>query len=108
MMLSPEIQVPLRFAPGQLVRHSERNFRGVIYEVDERFRGPDHLLTDARGLRAPKDRPWYYILVDGTDQVVYVPERYLLLDLSGKPIRHPLLDNFFIGFFEGRYQRINH
>jgi len=98
----------VRFAPGDVVIHADIGYRGVIIEVDPRFCGPDHLLNDLTGGRAPKDSPWYYVLRDGTDSTVYVAERYLRMDSSGTPINHPMIESVFLTFENGRYIRLNH
>ena len=55
--------------------------------------------------RPPKDAPWYHVLPHGAEHTTYVAERHLEPDASGEPIRHPLLDELFVGFRDGRYVR---
>ena len=54
--------------------------------------------------RPPKDKPWYHVLVHDAQHMTYVAERNLEPDLSGEPIRHPLIDQFFSGFENGLYR----
>jgi heat shock protein HspQ len=51
----------------------------------------------------PKDKPWYHVLVHGSDQMTYVAERNLEVSAGGQPIEHPLLDRFFDKFDDGFY-----
>jgi heat shock protein HspQ len=91
------------FAVGQIVNHRLFHYRGVIIDVDPTFRLGETWYEQMARTRPPKDRPWYRVLVDGTDQVTYVAERNLEVDDSGEPIRHPLLPRFFNEFHQGYY-----
>ena len=88
-----------KFAPGQMVNHRLFGYRGVVYDVDAQFDGSDQWNQISAKLIPPRDRPWYRILVDGSDSETYVAERNLELDDSGEPIRHPDLG---VHFFELR------
>ena len=102
-------KVDFKFAPGEVVVHKEHGYRGVIVEVDEVFKGPDEYHTDLlMGKRAPKDQPWYHVIVDGTDTITYVSERQLNKDKSGRPIQHPMLSTMFDQFENGKYGRPLH
>lgn len=50
----------------------------------------------------PKDRPWYHVLVDGQPAQTYVAERNLE-HCESRPIRHPLVDQYFAEYKGGRY-----
>ncbi|MDP6934332.1 MAG: heat shock protein HspQ, partial [Myxococcota bacterium] len=50
-----------------------------------------------------KDRPWYHVLVDGSEHTTYVSERNLEPDASCQPVSHPLLGLHFDEFRNGRY-----
>jgi len=52
-----------------------------------------------------KDQPWYHVLVHDSGSVTYPAESSLEPDESGEPLIHPLLDQFFSGFANGRHQR---
>jgi len=104
--MKPEAQ----FAIGQTVHHRLFDYRGVIYDVDPVFLGAGEWYEQAAWTRPPKDRPWYRVLVDGSDHTTYVAQRNLEPDTSGGPIRHPLTPHFFSGFRDGVYipkQRAN-
>ena len=92
-----------RFAVGDLVEHRLFGYRGVIVDVDPRFNATDEWYEAMATSRPPKDKPWYHVLVDGTAHSTYVAERNLDADDSAVPIRHPLLEQFFVRLEGGRY-----
>ncbi len=93
-----------RFGVGELVRHRLFEYRGVIFDVDPCFRLTDEWYETVARSRPPKDRPWYHVLVHGANHTTYVAERNLTADQSLEPIEHPLVDEFFAGFEQGRYR----
>ena len=88
---------------GQLVHHRLFDYRGVIYDVDPVFMLSDEWYEQVARSRPPKDQPWYRILVDGSDQVTYVAQRNLELDVGTDAIEHPYIESYFCGFIDGRY-----
>lgn len=91
------------FSVGQLISHRIFEYRGVVIDVDAHFLGSEDWYQQMAHTRPPKDRPWYHVLVDGAEYQTYVAERNLEPDDTGKPIRHPLLGQYFEGLNEGRY-----
>ena len=94
-----------QFSVGQLVHHLRFGYRGVVVDVDPVFSLSDEWYEQVARSRPPKDHPWYHVLVDEGDHMTYVAERHLEADLEGRPIRHPLLGEFFERFHDGHYQR---
>ena len=92
-----------RWGIGQVVQHLRFGYRGVVADVDPCFEGTPEWYDQVAQSRPPKDRPWYHVLVDGSDHMTYVAERHLEIDSSGAPVRHPLLNEFFDGFRDGAY-----
>lgn len=92
-----------RFEVGQLVFHRKLSYRGVVVQADPEFRGTEDWYDSVALSRPPKDRPWYRVLVDGSDDETYVAERHLDVERSGAPIEHPLLGLFFDTFSGSRY-----
>jgi heat shock protein HspQ len=45
------------------------------------------------------------VLIHGSESITYPAESSLEPEESDEPIAHPLLNRFFSGFEEGRYQR---
>ncbi|QNT68468.1 heat shock protein HspQ [Defluviicoccus vanus] len=95
--------VTAKFAVGQVVHHRLFNYRGVIVDVDPVFRGSDEWYEKMAPSRPPKRRPWYKVLMHGTDNQTYVAERNLEPDASGDPVHHPDLDAYFSQFVDGVY-----
>lgn len=92
-----------KFSVGQVVRHKLFSYRGVIVDVDPTFRGTDDWYQRMAPSRPPKDKPWYNVLMHGTDNHTYVAERNLERDDTGDPIEHPDVEAYFYGFIDGVY-----
>jgi heat shock protein HspQ len=92
-----------RFRPGQLIQHTQLEYRGVIVDVDAVFQGTEEWYARMAVSRPPKDAPWYHVLVHGEKHTTYVAERNLEPDHSMKPIRHPQLGAHFDRFEKGAY-----
>ena len=56
-----------KFFVGQIVHHNRFNYRGVIVDVDADFQGSESWYEHVARSRPPKDKPWYRILVDGSE-----------------------------------------
>jgi heat shock protein HspQ len=95
-----------KFSVGQLIHHRLFDYRGVIVDVDETFQGTDQWYQAVAKSRPPKDKPWYHILVDGSDHTTYVAERNLQMDDFQEPIEHPMVERFFSSFSGGKYQTL--
>jgi len=93
-----------KFAVGDLIHHRLFDYRGVVVDVDPHFMLPDDWYEQMARSRPPKDQPWYRVLVDEAVHETYVAERNLEADRSDEPIRHPLVDEFFSSFDDGRYR----
>ncbi|MGD8206521.1 MAG: heat shock protein HspQ [Thiohalocapsa sp.] len=96
-----------KFHIGQLVHHRLFDYRGVVVDVDPVFSASAEWYDRVARSRPPKDRPWYRVLVDGGQHETYVAERNLEDDGSGKPISHPLVEQFFSGIEDGSYRSRN-
>ncbi len=92
-----------RFGVGQLVHHKRFDYRGVVVDVDATFEGTEEWYETMALSRPPRDRPWYHVLVHEAAHMTYVAERNLESDLSGRPIRHPALNQFFDELRDGAY-----
>ena len=92
-----------RFRIGQPVRHRLFHYRGVIVDVDATCQASDAWYEAMARTRPPKDQPWYHVLVHEAEHMTYVAERNLEPDLSGEPIAHPSLQEFFEGMKDGLY-----
>jgi heat shock protein HspQ len=92
-----------KFSIGQTVEHRLFGYRGVIYDVDPCFLGPEEWYQQVAKSRPPKDQPWYRVLVHGERHDTYVAERNLEPDLSGAEISHPGVEKLFSSFDRGSY-----
>ena len=97
------MQHSARFFVGQIVHHTRFGYRGVVFDIDATFQGTDEWYEVVAKSRPPKEVPWYHVLVDGAVHTTYVAERHLEPDLSGEPIRHPLVTELCGEFEGGRY-----
>ena len=92
-----------KFSIGQIIHHLHFDYRGVIYDVDAIFQGTEEWYQAMAMSNPPKDKPWYHVLVDQSASMTYVAERNLETDPSSQPIEHPLVENYFSRFENGRY-----
>lgn len=92
-----------RFSVGQLVIHKLFNYRGVIVDVDPDFQGTEDWYNHVAFTRPPRDKPWYRVLVHNASHETYVAERNLEMDDSGTPVNHPMIEQNFRDFVDGKY-----
>ena len=92
-----------KFSVGQTVHHKMFDYRGVIVDVDEVFKGSEEWYAIVARSRPPKDKPWYHVLVHDSTDRTYVAERNLEPDESDEPINHPEINDFFSELVEGVY-----
>ena len=105
-MLRPDLQdckLP-KFTPGDLVRHVRYQYRGVVVAHDPKCMADENWYR-SNNTQPNRDQPWYHVLVHESGSVTYPAESSLEPEESDEPIAHPLLNRFFSGFEEGRYQR---
>ena len=94
-----------QFSIGDIIHHRLFDYRGVIVDVDSKCEASDQWYDQVARSRPPKDKPWYQVLVDGSDHTTYVAEQNLEADLLLTPIRHPLITEIFAGLEHGKYVR---
>ena len=94
-----------KFAIGQLVHHRLFDYRGAIVDVDATFQGAEEWYEQVAKSRPPKDAPWYHVMVHDAEHMTYVAERNLEEDSRPDPITHPLVEDLFSHFEDGRYVR---
>lgn len=98
--LAPDV----RFQPGQLVRHVRYGYRGVVVSRDPFCKASD-AWYHSNPTQPERNQPWYHVLVHGNATVTYAAQSSLEEDDSGEPIDHPLVDQYFSEFKDGRYIR---
>ncbi len=87
-----------KFSIGNIVKHKHFNFRGVIYDVDFEFNNSEEWYESIpKDVRPKKDQPFYHLLAENNEITyeAYVSEQNLIADASGKPLRHPLINEVF-------------
>lgn len=107
--LSPDeiiIDIGPQLEPGLVVQHARLGYRGIIVEVDTRYKTVEKW-NDGNKTEYSRRQPWYHVLVHDSDQVTYVAEANLLEDFSNLELKHPLLSYFFDSTPEGLYIRNN-
>jgi len=92
-----------RFHVGELIYHNRFDYRGVVVDVDACFSGTEEWYNNVARSNPPRDEPWYHVLVDQAAHLTYVAEKNMESDLTGQPIVHPLLNQFFNGIQDGVY-----
>ncbi len=89
-----------KFSIGDIVKHKHFDFRGVIYDVDFEFNNSEEwYLSIPEDVRPKKNQPFYHLLAEN-DEITYeayVSEQNLKMDDSEEPIKHPLLNEIFLG-----------
>lgn len=78
-----------RFRIGETVVHKDYGIRAVVVDADASFALSDDWYDEMTENRPPKDKPWYRVLLDGTEYAAYVPELNLNPDSKHTPIEHP-------------------
>ncbi|MCK5896775.1 MAG: heat shock protein HspQ [Cocleimonas sp.] len=90
---------------GDIIYHNQYDFRGVIVDVDANFEGDDEWYNEEAEFRAPKDAPWYHVLVDEETTMAYVAEQSISSDSSLDEVIHPMINDVFIRTSKGKYRR---
>ncbi|MDP7548452.1 MAG: heat shock protein HspQ [Alphaproteobacteria bacterium] len=97
-----------KFQIGDVVKHRIHPFRGVVFDVDPVFANSEEwLMSIPEDVRPRRDQPFYHLLAENaqTTYVAYVSEQNLLTDDNEVPVRHPEVEDYFIGMEDGRYVR---
>jgi heat shock protein HspQ len=89
-----------KFSIGSIVKHKHFDFRGVIYDVDFEFNNSEEWYQSIpKEVRPKKNQPFYHLLAESNDVTyeAYVSEQNLLVDNSKQPVKHPLINEIFVG-----------
>ena len=89
-----------KFSIGEIVKHKHFEFRGVIYDVDFEFNNSEEWYQSIpKDVRPKKNQPFYHLLAESNEVTyeAYVSEQNLLIDNSNEPVKHPLIEEIFIG-----------
>ena len=85
------------FKTGDTIKHKKDGYRGVIVHQHSTLKGEDEWYLSNQS-QPSKHQPWYFVLVDGIQQVTYVAESNLTLDQCEKQVDHPMINLFFSGY----------
>ena len=99
-----------KFSIGTIVKHKYFDFRGVIYDVDFEFNNSEEWYQSIpKDVRPRKDQPFYHLLAESNDVTyeAYVSEQNLLIDKSKQPVKHPLIDEIFVGKKGSNYLKLS-
>tara|TARA_B110000444_G_C18828570_1_gene591788 strand:- start:2128 stop:2448 length:321 start_codon:yes stop_codon:yes gene_type:complete len=99
-----------KFSIGETVKHRHFDFRGVIYDVDFEFSNSEEWYESIpKDVRPRKNQPFYHLLAESNDVTyeAYVSEQNLLNDLSGVPVKHPLINEIFKGKKGASYLKLS-
>ena len=102
--------IKTKFSIGQLVKHKFLPFRGVIYDVDPMFNNTEEWYQSIpKDVRPRKDQPFYHLLAESNEVTyeAYVSEQNLLVDDSKEPVKHPLIEEMFIGKKGSSYLKLS-
>ena len=100
------LRTQAKYHLGQVLRHRQPPFRGVVFDVDAIFANTDEWYENIPVESRPsKDQPFYHLLAENDQSyyVAYVSEQNLLPDDTGEPVNHPDLENMFGDFENGSY-----
>lgn len=92
------------FEVGEIVRHIQYGYRGVIVARDLQCQAPD-AWYQANKTQPDRGQPWYHVLVDGSEDCTYAAQSNLAKDASSACIIHPWVNLYFHSFENGRYAR---
>lgn len=93
-----------KYKRGQVVKHPQEEYRGIITDFDMYFINDEEIYNKSK-YKPAKDKPWYYVLIDGSNAISYVAEEHLEIDEDQDNLEHPLVEFFFDGFDGEKYVR---
>ena len=99
-----------KFSIGTIVKHRHFDFRGVIYDVDFEFNNSEEWYQSIpKEVRPRKDQPFYHLLAESNELTyeAYVSEQNLLIDNSKQPVKHPLINEIFVGKKGSNYLKLS-
>ena len=87
-----------KFSLGQIVKHRDYPFRGVIFDVDPVYNNSEEwYLSIPEDKRPDRNQPFYHLFAENADSeyIAYVSEQNLIADTSGEPVRHSQVTQAF-------------
>ena len=96
-----------RFGIGDIVRHRQYDFRGVVFDIDPVFANSEEWFESIpQDLRPTRDQPFYHLFAenDESSYIAYVSQQNLVCDSETGPVDHPNVAQLFEDFEDGRYR----
>lgn len=96
-----------RFGIGDVVRHKQFHFRGVVFDIDPVFANSEEWYESIpQDLRPTREQPYYHLLAENGESayVAYVSQQNLVGDGEGGPVEHPSVEQLFEDFRDGHYR----
>ena len=106
-LVDAPLRARARFAIGDVVRHRQFDFRGVIFDIDPVFANSEEWYEAIpKEIRPSREQPFYHLLAENGDSsyVAYVSQQNLVGDAEGGPVEHPSVEQLFEDFRAGRYR----
>ena len=98
-----------RFALGDVVRHKNYGFRGVVFDVDPEFANSEEWYEAIPELVRPaREQPYYHLFAENDDSnyIAYVSQQNLVPDGEAGPVDHPSIAQLFGQLESGRYRLV--
>tara|TARA_Y100000588_G_C14048386_1_gene836013 strand:- start:36 stop:413 length:378 start_codon:yes stop_codon:yes gene_type:complete len=101
-----ELNDPVKFSIGEVVKHRYYSFYGVIFDVDPEFMNTEEwyqsIPTD---IRPKRNQPFYHLFAENDDgpYIAYVSQQNLVPSEHIGPCTHPQIESIFDGPNEGKY-----
>lgn len=96
-----------RFAIGDVVRHRQFEFRGVIFDVDPVFANSEEWYEAIPAdLRPAREQPFYHLFAENEEgsYIAYVSQQNLVDDEDADPVNHPAIGHLFRREADGSYR----
>lgn len=96
-----------RFAIGDIVRHRQFDFRGVVFDIDPVFANSEEWYEAIPAeMRPEREQPYYHLFAENGENsyIAYVSQQNLLADGESGPVEHPSVGQLFETFKAGRYR----
>ncbi len=105
-LIDAPLAAKARFAIGDVVKHRQFDFRGVIFDIDPVFANSEEWYESIpQDLRPKREQPYYHLFAENGESayIAYVSQQNLVNDGISGPIDHPSLDQVFDEFDGARY-----
>ena len=96
-----------RFGIGDVVRHKQFDFRGVVFDIDPVFANSEEWYESIPPeVRPTREQPYYHLLAENGESayVAYVSQQNLVGDGDSGPVEHPSVEQLFEDFRDGHYR----